>query len=199
LFIGGSGLLPLAIQITPYVSVVSGAPFNITTGIDNNGDTLFADRPAFATPGAPGAVETPFGVFNPNPAPGDKIIPRNFGQGPGRFSVNFGISRSFGFGGLASAGTPSQRNNGGGGQAGAKRPQNIGTDPESAAAPPMPNAPRSRGPRHKFGLVVGVNATNLFNHTNFENFNGVLTSPMFGRASRALNGRRIDLTVKFNF
>ena len=66
--------------------VRSGQPFNITTGRDNNGDTVFTDRPAFATDLAkPGVVVTRFGAFDPNPAPGQAIIPRNYGEGPGLF------------------------------------------------------------------------------------------------------------------
>ena len=44
------------------ISISSGRPFNITTGRDNNSDTLFTDRPAFARPGDVGAISTAFGV-----------------------------------------------------------------------------------------------------------------------------------------
>jgi carboxypeptidase family protein/TonB-dependent receptor-like protein len=97
-FFGGSFLLPLNIRLNPYIFAVSGRPFNITTGIDRNGDLSFSDRPAFANPGDPGAIVTQFGVFNPNPQPGDEIIPRNFGQAPGLLSVNLNVSKTFGFG-----------------------------------------------------------------------------------------------------
>jgi hypothetical protein len=86
------------LRLTPNISLRSGGPFNITTGRDNNGDNSFSDRPAFAKPGDPGAIATRFGTFNPFPLPGDEIIPRNFGQGPGSVSVNLGISKTFGFG-----------------------------------------------------------------------------------------------------
>src|SRR6185295_10715495 len=95
----GNFTLPLwELRLTPNVSLRSGNPFNITTGRDNNGDNAFIDRPAFAKPGDPGAIVTRFGTFNPNPGPGDLIIPRNFGQGPGSISVNVGISKTIGFG-----------------------------------------------------------------------------------------------------
>src|SRR5205814_5381225 len=83
--------LPGGFNLSPYFSVNSGSPFNITTGSDNNGDTLFADRPAFGRRGDPGVIVTRFGVFNPNPRPADQIIPRNFGRGPWRVSsgLNF--------------------------------------------------------------------------------------------------------------
>lgn len=94
----GNFTLPGEFRITPNINLRSGAPFNIITGRDNNGDNQFSDRPAFANPGDPGAIITRFGTFNPNPLPGDLIIPRNFGQGPGAINVNVGISRTFGFG-----------------------------------------------------------------------------------------------------
>jgi hypothetical protein len=76
------------------MSLASGRPFNITTGRDNDGDTVFTDRPAFAHAGDPGAVVTPFGIFNPNPAPGDAIIPRNFGREPWQTTVDLTISKT---------------------------------------------------------------------------------------------------------
>ena len=47
--LGGSVRLPWEVRVNPFVILSSGRPFNITTGRDNNGDTLFTDRPAFAT------------------------------------------------------------------------------------------------------------------------------------------------------
>jgi len=94
----GNFTLPGQLRLTPNINLRSGGPFNITTGRDNNGDNQFSDRPAFANPGDPGAIVTRFGTFNPNPQPGDEIIPRNFGQAAGSISVNLGISRTFGFG-----------------------------------------------------------------------------------------------------
>lgn len=84
------------ISLNPFVLVHSGAPFNITTGVDNNGDSLFTDRPAFATNLArPSVRVTPFGNFDIEPIPGQRIIPRNFGQSPGYFSVNLRVAKTF--------------------------------------------------------------------------------------------------------
>ncbi|HSB09457.1 MAG TPA: carboxypeptidase regulatory-like domain-containing protein [Blastocatellia bacterium] len=94
----GNFTLPGDFRLTPNISLRSGGPFNIITGLDNNFDNQFTDRPAFANPGDPGAIVTRFGTFNPNPKPGDPIIPRNFGQGPGFVAMNVGISKTFGFG-----------------------------------------------------------------------------------------------------
>jgi hypothetical protein len=82
------------LTISPYVTVASGRPFNITTGRDNNGDTVFSDRPAFALAGAPGAIQTSYGWLNPNPQPGDPIIPRNLGRMPPTFTLNFSVTKT---------------------------------------------------------------------------------------------------------
>jgi hypothetical protein len=103
--IGGTIAGPLGIQFAPNINANSGAPVNITTGTDLNGDTLLTDRPAFATvPVDPalGVVKTRWGVFNVdpihNPAAGSVIIPRNFGSGYGRWDVSGRISRAWSFG-----------------------------------------------------------------------------------------------------
>jgi hypothetical protein len=88
---GTTATMPGGLVFIPSVTIASGRPFNITTGLDNNGDALFADRPAFAQPGDAGAVTTAFGVFNPNPRPGDVIIPRNFGREPWQRNVNLAV------------------------------------------------------------------------------------------------------------
>jgi hypothetical protein len=38
--------LPLGIDVAPVLFLSSGQPLNVTTGRDDNGDTLFNDRPA---------------------------------------------------------------------------------------------------------------------------------------------------------
>lgn len=78
MFLGGSVTAPWRVSFNPFITANSGQPFNITTGTDLNGDTMFNDRPSFATVGG---VLTPWGVFNPNPAPGESMIPRNYGRG----------------------------------------------------------------------------------------------------------------------
>jgi hypothetical protein len=83
-----------SLLIEPSVAIASGRPFNVTTGHDNNGDTIFTDRPAFAAAGAEGAVSTPLGTFNPTPRPEDVIVPRNFGREPWDVSVELAVSRS---------------------------------------------------------------------------------------------------------
>jgi hypothetical protein len=96
--LGGSFSMPGAWQISPFLQASTGRPFNITTGRDSNGDTLFTDRPAFAASNVPEAVSTRYGSFNPNPLPGEVLIPRNFARGPGQVNLNLNFSKAFAFG-----------------------------------------------------------------------------------------------------
>ncbi len=87
--------LPAGFSVNATALIQSGRPFNITTGRDNNGDTLFTDRPAFADPSDPDAIGTAFGTFDPHPAAGDAIIPRNLGREPAEVRVDLHVSRAF--------------------------------------------------------------------------------------------------------
>ena len=107
--LGGSLSLPGGWQVSPFIRASSGRPFNITTGRDNNGDTLFTDRPAFALANSPVAIVTRYGIFNPNPQPGAPIIPRNFANGPGQVSFDTNFSKVFALGASASGG-PGKKN-----------------------------------------------------------------------------------------
>jgi hypothetical protein len=93
--IGGSINLPDDYAIYPYLTWTSEMPFNITSGNDTNFDSVFTDRPSPAEAGQPGSVATPFGVFNPNPLPGEALIARNFGVGPTYFSFDVTASKMF--------------------------------------------------------------------------------------------------------
>lgn len=97
--LGGSYNAPLGLRFSPFISYRSGVPFNITTGSDINGDTLFTERPSFATSlNEPGIIMTRFGAFDPTPEAGDTIIPRNFGRSTNFFGVNLNAAKEFAFG-----------------------------------------------------------------------------------------------------
>jgi hypothetical protein len=73
-------------RFSPFITLASGRPFNITPGKGANGDGLLNDRPAFA------------------PSPGAAIIPRNYGSRPSLVAVNMRVGkRSF-------SGNPRTRN-----------------------------------------------------------------------------------------
>jgi hypothetical protein len=176
------------INLNPFISASSGVPFNITTGRDANGDTLFTERPALATDlGKPGVVVTPFGAFDPNPTSGQKMIPRNFGQGPGFFAVNLGINRTFKFGEMPSSGSgKSDKDN------------------------PLGSLLSKVGSAEKrFELTLSVRVQNLLNHTNAGVPIGNLNSPLFGQSNQSVGAygsgistggnRRVDAQVRFSF
>jgi hypothetical protein len=175
--------LPLGVDLLANIFAASGAPFNITTGNDDNSDTVFTDRPAFAKAGDPTAIATSFGVFNPNPQLGDIIIPRNYGRGAGEVSVNLNLSKTFTFG------LP----------AGNAAAETAGVDPTKSPRQRNGHGPFQRLADRPYGLTFNLDVFNLLNHTNFGDFNGVVTSPLFGRPNRANDARRINLGVSLSF
>jgi hypothetical protein len=95
---GGSITSKFKLLWNPFIILQSGAPFNITTSQDIYNDTVLTARPGFATdPNQPGVIATSYGLFDPDPTPGEKIVPRNFGRGPGLFTVNLRLARAFTF------------------------------------------------------------------------------------------------------
>src|SRR6202142_2742719 len=203
--LAGSLMTRWGVRLSPFITARSGSPFNITTGVDNNGDTEFNDRPSFATPGQAGAIQTQWGWFNPNPAPGAALIPRNYGQSPGYFAVNLRVSKVFGFGEARSAATPAF----GGGPGGPR-----GGGP---GGPPMMGGGRGGGMRgvfsdpltdHRFNLTLSVSARNLLNSTNPGAVIGNLSSEFFGQSLSLANAfgpvsgagnRRLEMGLRFSF
>lgn len=89
---------PWGLSFNSLIRASSPNRFNIITGLDTNGDGVFTERPAFAAdPTRPGVIVTPYGVFDPDPAPGQALIPRNYGRGPGFFQVNLRVAKTFRF------------------------------------------------------------------------------------------------------
>ncbi|GBC77401.1 hypothetical protein HRbin08_00879 [bacterium HR08] len=213
-FAGGMITLPWGIRLAPLVSLRSSRPFNITTGQDNNLDTIINDRPAFADPAMPGAIRTPFGTFNPNPRPGEPLIPRNFGVGPGYRNVDVTFTRTFGFGQpRARGGEPRfDRQEGGGPRSGGMgRPGGGMRGPGGGrggpgggfgggmGGPGGGGFPGFGGSEYRYSFTLIVRASNLFNNVNFTNYSGVLTSPFFGRANSAMPARRVELQLRVTF
>jgi hypothetical protein len=95
LYWGGWIRTKLGIDLAPLLLWRSGVPYNITTGIDSNRDSRFMERPAFATDlSRPTVMVTHLGAFDLSPAPGQRIIPRNFGLGPSFLVANLTTSRT---------------------------------------------------------------------------------------------------------
>jgi Carboxypeptidase regulatory-like domain len=200
---------------SPFVVAASGAPFNITTGRDTNLDRIANERPSFAAAGADcNSVNircTRFGNFNLAPLPGETIIPRNYGEGPGQISLNVRISRTFGFGGEANRSASNAQKGGQGDQAGksGSASQTAGDAKRGAGGrgPTMiaggmaggggggPRGGGGGGPQmmmmggpggasapQKYSLTASVNFQNVVNHVNLSNPVGNLSSPNFGKS-----------------
>jgi hypothetical protein len=87
------------IEITPLALWRSKTSFDIVTGRDANRDSVFTDRPAFATDlTRPSVVRTRFGIFDVDPSPSQRIIPRNFGYSPDFFIANLRVGKRFSLG-----------------------------------------------------------------------------------------------------
>ncbi len=131
------------LSLNPFIVASSGAPFNITTGQDTNGDRLFTERPSFAPAGVDcshpvaNIVCTKYGNFNLQPAPGEALIPRNLGQSPGFLSINMRISKTWSFGTIHSASAANNRE--GQGQAGQRGSGGRGGGGQGRATPRIPN------------------------------------------------------------
>lgn len=177
----GSWSAPWGFRLTPFFIVSSGRPFNITTGRDTNGDTLFTERPAFATDVTSPAdlLVTPWGRFDLNPRPGANIIPRNYGRGPSFAAVNLRVSKTVGLNEVANLFS---------GRAAASRAEN----------------------ESPYKLTFSLQAQNLLNRTNNNLPVGNASSPFFGQSTATLGGygeenrssagnRRVTGQIKFEF
>ena len=205
--ITGSVTPLFGVTFSPMLIMASGPPFDITVGRDLYGDGLFNARPGIATDASrPGVAPTRFGLLDPNPIAGEKLLSRNFGRGPGQVMLNMRVGKTFGFGarregvdlGNNPATTPG---GGGGGQGGGNR----GSNPFSTAG----GGGGSTGNRH-YNLIISMQMRNLLNHKNPGPIIGNITSPLFGLANQAAgdgggiftenaNNRRLELQTRMTF
>jgi Carboxypeptidase regulatory-like domain/TonB dependent receptor len=92
-FLTGNLNLPYRVVFTTQFNVLSGLPYNITTGTDNNGDGNFNDRPSYASASGAGVYDTRFGLLTANTVNGD--VPRNRGTMPTLLHMDASLSRVF--------------------------------------------------------------------------------------------------------
>ncbi|HEY6348823.1 MAG TPA: carboxypeptidase regulatory-like domain-containing protein [Candidatus Angelobacter sp.] len=213
-FFGGSIALPRGFRASPFMIFNSGQPFNIILGQDRNGDTIFNDRPFFANSATqPGAVATPFGVFDPSltPQPGEQIIPPYLGTGPNQFTFNLRLSKTFGFGQPREVAGKNPQNRGGGdhgGDRGRGGPGGGRGGPVFGGQGGGMGGIFGASPNNRpYNLTFSVSARNLFNTVNLATPIGIITSPRFDQSIALAGGpfstsdanRRVDLQVMFSF
>jgi hypothetical protein len=88
--------LPFGFQVGALLQARTGLPWNITTGVDSNGDTNQNDRPDLADPdGDPRLASTYNAAFT------NRVgnLPRNFGIGPNFFQIDARVSKILRLGG----------------------------------------------------------------------------------------------------
>src|SRR5581483_6652681 len=212
-FIGGSLEAPYGFRLSPFVIINSGMPYNITTGQDNNGDSIFNDRPIFVGPASCPAVTlqgssycTPLGTFDPNvnsSTPVSSLVPTNSGTGPENVTLNLRLSKTFGFGreskGAGVADFPRGGPRGGppGGGLGPRGLSGGGGNPFGSGS----------ATNRRYNLTFSIFARNLLNSVNPGPPVGTLSSPFFGQSiaiaggpfSSASANRRVDMQVMFSF
>lgn len=231
-FIGGSMAVPfLKLSLNPIIIANTGRPFNITTGFDNNRDGIFNDRPAFADSQTAAADlrHTEWGDFDINPKPGQRIIPRNYGEGPGFFSVNLRVGRTISFGETAASRAAAEQRKKqqesqraqGGNRGGNNRGGQGGGQPAGGGRGPMMGGMGGPmmiqmgggpggGEGKRFTLNMSLFFINLLNHTNLSNPVGNLSSPNFGQSlftaggfggggNAAAGNRRVQASVRLSF
>jgi len=95
----GSLVAPFGLRLSPFVTIQSGAPYDVTLGRDLYGTTLRNVRPTFAAgPGPDVVCPASFGCFDTQPDLTGELVPRNYLTSAGLVSVNLRIGRTFGFG-----------------------------------------------------------------------------------------------------
>jgi hypothetical protein len=160
------------------MQMASAPPYNITTGRDDNGDTVFNDR-----------------------APG---VGRNSGRGAGTINASLRINKSFGFGG-AVAGGPAGRGGRGGPRRSQASGTGAAMLPPPAAPPAYAqrgmgggggDGPRimiMEGGTQRYQLDIYAQISNVLNYVNYNTFIGNQLSPFFGQATSAGAPRRIEV------
>ena len=151
------------------MQLASAAPYNITTGRDDNLDTVFNDRP--------------------------EGTGRNSARGASTLNATLRLNKSFGFGGPAAGpggGMPMPPPGGGGASGGVmnQRGPGGGDGPQMIVM---------EGANSRYRLDFYAQITNLFNYVNYNTFIGNQLSPFFGTPTSAMPPRRIELGFSLGF
>jgi hypothetical protein len=147
-------------------------PYNITTGLDTNGDTVFNDRPAG--------------------------VGRNSARGAAQWSTNIRLNKSFPLGGTRSGPPnlpmppPPPPPPGGGAMN-----QRVGGGPGAGGDGPQMVVMEASNSRYR--LDVFLNVQNAFNNVNYNAFIGNQLSQFFGQPTSAAAPRRVEVGFSLGF
>jgi Carboxypeptidase regulatory-like domain len=173
LFVMGNFPLAFGLRAGLNLQISSARPYNITTGLDDNGDTVFNDRPLG--------------------------IERNAARGASQMTADLRLTRSFNLGGLLPGGPEGVPMGSppppppAGGAAAAMQPGPGGGGGDG------PRMVLMEGSNARYRADLYVNIQNLFNQTNLNGFSGNLQSPFYGVATSAGPARRIEVGATISF
>src|SRR6266516_3168379 len=174
--LGGSITTKWNVTFSPLIYITSGPPFDITAGRDIYGTTLFNGRPGIATDSnKPDVIPTIYGLLDPNPTPGERILHRNYGRGPGMIFFNAHLGKAVKLG-------PKPAEAAGGREAG--RPYTFTITME------MVNLLNHTNP----GSIIGNITSPLFGRANQP-----AGGAGFAGFSEAANNRRFELQLRLSF
>ena len=147
----------------------SALPYNITSGLDANGDSVFNDR--------------------------DPGMKRNSGRGAAQWTSNLRLNKSIGLGG-ARSGPPNMPLPPSPPSGGAMA-QRVGAGGPGGDGGPQMVVMEGGNTRYRLDLFVNVQ--NAFNRTNYNAFIGNRLSPFFGTATSAAPARRVEVGASITF
>ncbi|MGI9035889.1 MAG: carboxypeptidase regulatory-like domain-containing protein [Pyrinomonadaceae bacterium] len=210
----GSVQMPWGIRMSPFIIARSGAPFNIVTGIDSNRDSVFTERPTYsqlADACTRNNLNFSFCNISGVANPATTIIPRNYGRGPGAFTVNLNFNKTFGFGAskntVAQNGSPGGDGSGRGGRGGRGGGfGGMGGGRGGGGGGFFGGGNTDKPYNLTFGLIIG----NIFNHVNYNQPVNNLSSSLFGQYTSSSNfgnfacngtsaNRCVQLSMRFSF
>jgi len=154
------------------VQGASALPYNVTTGLDNNLDTVFNDRPAG--------------------------VSRNSARGATQWTTNIRFNKSIPLGAVRTGPPnmpvppPPPPSQGGGGA----MAQRVGAGGGDGGGPQMVVM---EGANRRYRLDIFANVMNAFNNVNYNAFIGNQSSQFFGTATSAAAPRRIELGFSLGF
>lgn len=195
--IGGSWQLPYRFTASPFIIAQSGTPYNLTSGLDPSGSSIYNARPYFANSDSGNCrLSSDFSATQT----GDLTpVPINYCTGPANFTFNIRAARVFGFG--PKTGAAASNSSG----PGAPTPGRGGRPRGGPGGGPFGMGNGSSGRRYT--LTLGGQAFNVFNVIPYGTPTSSLSSPRFGQYTTLATGpfssatavRRITLQATFNF
>jgi hypothetical protein len=165
--------LMFGVRTSVQFNAQSGAPYNVTTGRDDNRDGVFNDRP--------------FGVT------------RNSLRGDPTWNLSLNVNRRFAIGGSPNpvAGGPQ---GGGPGGAGALFAQGGGRGGGGGGRGGGFGGGRGGNNNNsRYSVEIFANAQNVLNRVNRTGYTGNMQSPFFGEATGVGRPREINIGLRFNF